>query len=68
MIEISNSFAGNLQWNVESGLPFSSKEKSDRDGYGLANIRRTAVKYCGDIDIAAEDGEFCLTIMLMADK
>lgn len=68
MIEISNSFVGNLQWNVESGLPFSSKEKSDRHGYGLANIRRTAVKYCGDIDIAAEDGEFRLTIMLMADK
>jgi len=34
-------------------------------GFGLANIRRVAGKYAGDIDITCKDGEFRLTIMLM---
>ena len=38
---------------------------SHAHGYGLSNIRRVVDKYSGDIDIALEDGEFCLTIMLM---
>ncbi len=71
MIEIINSFNGTVQWNKETGLPVTSKEKeegcgySHAHGYGLSNIRRVVDKYSGDIDIALEDGEFCLTIMLM---
>ena len=34
MIEISNSFTGNLQWDEERGLPVTSKEKTDGHGYG----------------------------------
>lgn len=67
MIEICNSFSGNLQWNAESGLPFTTKEQAKGHGYGLPNIRRVAGKYDGDIDIALKDGEFCLCIMLMAE-
>lgn len=33
----------------------------------LANIRRTAVKYHGDIGITLKDGEFCLAVMLMME-
>ena len=65
IIEICNSFTGNLQWDVESGLPSTSKEKTEGHGYGLPNIRRVAGKYAGDIDIALRDGKFCLCVMLM---
>lgn len=79
MIEISNSFTGKLQWDMESGLPLTSKGKSEGHGYGqahgygevhgygLSNIRRVARKYSGDIDITLKDGEFRLAIMLMAE-
>ena len=67
MIEIRNSFSGNLQWDRQSGLPVTSRKKADGHGYGLANIRRVAEKYFGDIDIALEDGEFRLSVMLMTE-
>ncbi len=67
IIEICNSFSGTIQWNAESRLPVTSKEKKDGHGYGLANIRRVAGKYAGDIDIALKKGEFCLCIMLMIE-
>lgn len=66
MIEVSNSFTGELQWDEESGLPLTSKG-SDGHGYGLTNIRKAAGKYFGDIDIALKDGKFCLSVMLMLE-
>lgn len=68
MIEIKNSFTGNLQWDIENGLPITSKLKMDNHGYGLSNIRRVAEKYSGDIAIDLEDEVFCLSIMLMMEK
>lgn len=65
MIEIKNSFTGKLQWNSESGLPVTSKIEKDSHGYGLANIRKVAGKYSGDIAVDLIPGEFCLSIMLM---
>jgi len=67
MIEISNSFTGDLQWDTERELPITSKRKPDGHGYGLANIRKVARKYSGDIDVVLRDGEFCLSIMLMLE-
>ena len=67
MIEISNSFAGSLQWDAESGLPLTSKAETDGHGYGLSNIRKVAEKYFGDIDIVLKDGNFLLSIMLMME-
>ncbi len=67
MIEIKNSFRGELQWDAESGLPLTAKE-TEGHGYGLSNIRRVAEKYLGDIDIEQKDGEFCLSIMLMLEE
>lgn len=73
MIEIGNSFTGQLQWDKESELPLTSKEKSDGHGYGkvhgygLANIRMVAGKYSGDIAIDLKDEVFCLSIMLMME-
>lgn len=67
MIEISNSFAGNLQLNTESGLPVTSKGKTGGHGYGLNSIRKIAGKYFGDIDFAVNNEEFILSVMLMAE-
>ncbi|MCM1386761.1 MAG: ATP-binding protein [Bacillus sp. (in: Bacteria)] len=71
IIEIKNSYHETLQWNTKSGLPCTTKEKTDiqgygtSHGYGLSNIRKVAEKYCGGIDITAADGVFCLSVMLM---
>lgn len=67
MIEIKNSFEEALQWNVHSGLPVTSKEKSNGHGYGLNNIRRIAEKYAGDMDIILKNKKFCLSIMLIIE-
>ncbi len=67
MIEIANSFTGNLQWDEERGLPVTSKEKADGHGYGLSNIRMVARKYSGDLAISLNDDEFRLSIMLMME-
>lgn len=68
MIEISNSFTKNLEWDEQKELLVTSKKNSDGHGYGLLNIRKVAEKYFGDIDIALTDGKFCLSIMLMLEK
>lgn len=67
MIEISNSFAGNLRRDAESGLLITTKGEKDSHGYGLNNIRKIAGKYFGDIDFSTKNEEFILSIMLMAE-
>lgn len=67
MLEISNSFAGSLQWDFENALPITSKEQKSGHGYGLANIRTVARKYSGDIEIVQKDGAFRLIVMLMTE-
>ncbi len=67
MIEIRNSFVGALQWDEERGLPRTSKNNPEGHGFGLANIRRVARKYSGDMDILLENEEFCLSVMLMLE-
>lgn len=69
MIEVRNSFPGTVQWDAPNGLPVTSKGKKDSQshGYGLANIRRVAGKYSGDIAVDIREGEFCLNIMLMME-
>ena len=64
LIEIRNSMKGLRAIDEESGLPLSTKAGSGH-GYGLANIRKVAAKYHGEIDIAQEENEFLLTILLM---
>ena len=68
MIEIRNYFTGSLQWDPESGLLCTSKKAQDRHGYGLANIRKVAQKYSGDIEVSQGDKEFCLCVMMIASS
>lgn len=73
MIETGNRFTGTLRWDEESGLPVTTKESQDAygagqvHGYGLANIRRTAEKYAGDIAIDIRDDMFYLSVLLMTE-
>ncbi len=67
MIEISNSFTGNLRQDAESGLLITTKREKDSHGYGLNNIRKIAGKYFGDIDFSVKNEEFILSIMMMTE-
>ncbi len=65
LIEVSNSLAGEVVINEESGLPETTKGGSGEHGYGLVNIKQVAARYFGDIDIAQAGEEFKLTVLLM---
>lgn len=63
MIVVSNSYAGKLVTDGETDLPLSGKGGSGH-GLGLANIRRVANKYLGDIVLEQEKDKVILTVML----
>lgn len=65
LIEISNSFSGEIIWNEESGLP-ESTQAGPGHGLGLSSIQRVARKYFGDISISLDGGRFTLSVLLMA--
>ena len=65
MIEIKNSFSGEFVWG-EDQLPVTTKE-GEGHGFGLANIRKVAQKYCGDVDIECEDGACVVSVMLLVE-
>lgn len=53
IIEVSNSFTGNLEIDPASGLPRTSKI-DEGHGFGLSAIRHAARKYLGDLEIGKE--------------
>lgn len=61
-IEALNFFSGALSF--EEGLPVTTKQDSDYHGFGTRSIRTLTEKYDGDLQIAAEDGVFRLSILL----
>lgn len=65
MIEIKNNFNGRIMINDKTGLPDTTKKNKEEHGFGLTNIRNTAQKYFGDIDIGEDGEEFTLSVMLM---
>ncbi len=67
MLEVKNSIHKSVEIDDETGLPETTKEDKTSHGFGLANIRKVAQKYYGDIDINQEEGCFILTVMLMID-
>lgn len=66
IIEVTNSYAGELEIDAANGLPCTSKS-GEGHGFGLANIRRAARKYYGDIEIGKEvhGGEECCVLRVM---
>lgn len=65
MIEVINSCEEAANLNQNNGLPISTKENTaSLHGIGLTNVKETALKYMGDIDINAGQSEFCITVLL----
>ena len=65
MLEVTNCIRKTVEIDVETGLPETTKKDKGSHGFGLANIRKVAQKYYGDIDIRQDDNSFVLTVMLM---
>lgn len=69
LLEVENSFDGiAIQWN-EEGLPCTTKldmqEKGcSEHGLGLGNVKETAERYLGGVDIKINGNKFRITVML----
>lgn len=64
LMEIENSFSGELIMTGQSGFPVTKKKDKDLHGVGLENIKSAAEKYQGAVDWTAEGGVFTLLVML----
>lgn len=62
LITVRNSYIGDIEWDRERGMPLSRK-KGEGHGIGLANIRRVARSYLGDMLL--EQDEECVTLQVM---
>ena len=67
MLEVSNCIKKRVDIDNETGLPESTKKDKSNHGFGLANIRKVAQKYYGDIDISQDENSFTLMVMLMTE-
>ena len=65
MLKVANCMKGSVEIDDEIGLPETTKKDKSSHGFGLANIRKVAQKYYGDIDISQDMNSFTLTVMLM---
>lgn len=66
VIEITNSYTGELITDEQSGLPLTTKS-GEGHGFGLISIRHAAQKYLGDIEIKKEiyEKEECCLLRVM---
>lgn len=67
MVEVKNSISKQVEIDDETGLPETTKKDRSSHGFGLANIRKVAQKYYGDIDISQEEKRFILTVMMLVE-
>ena len=65
VINVKNSFEGEVTFHTKTNLPLSTKGKDTAlHGIGLSNVKREADKYMGDVDIRARKNEFSVTVLL----
>lgn len=65
LIEVRNSFEGEIIFDKSTNLPVSTKKKDDSiHGIGLSNVKREVEKYMGDMDIKVKKNEFSVTVLL----
>ena len=65
VINVKNSFEGEVTFDTKTNLPLSTKEKDiSLHGIGLSNVKREVDKYMGDVDIRAKKNEFSVTVLL----
>ena len=64
LIEVKNSFVGEVVFG-QDGLPVTTKkEDASLHGIGLANVRREAEKYMGELELRTNQREFSATVLL----
>lgn len=74
LLEVKNPYDGSLVWDEQRKLPLSTKnsdggqETLAEHGLGLKNVEQIADQYFGGIQIEADEGVFCITVMLQAKK
>lgn len=69
LIEVRNSYEGEIVMDTDTNLPISTKENGTAaavllHGIGLSNVKREAEKYRGDLDIKVKKNEFSVTVLL----
>ena len=65
LIEVRNTFEGEVAFDKNTKLPISTKGKgTSLHGIGLSNVKREVEKYMGDIDIKIKKNEFRVTVLL----
>ena len=65
LINVKNSFEGEVLFDTKTNLPLSTKGKDiSLHGIGLSNVKREVDKYMGDVDIRAKKNEFSVTVLL----
>lgn len=65
VINVKNSFEGEVIFDTKTNLPLSTKGKDIAlHGIGLSNVKREADKYMGDVDIRARKNEFSVAVLL----
>ncbi len=61
-IHVENPYQGTL--SMDGGIPRTTKADKQCHGFGMASIRHIVARYGGDLQIRAQDGLFCLNILL----
>lgn len=65
VINVKNSFEGEVTFDTKTNLPLSTKGKDIAlHGIGLSNVKREADKYMGDVGIRARKNEFSVAVLL----
>ena len=65
LIEVKNSFVGEIEFDTNTELPVSTKQIDlSLHGMGLSNVKREVEKYMGDMEIKVKKNEFCVTVLL----
>ena len=65
LIQVKNSFSGELPLNTETGYPDTSKPDRESHGYGLMNMKRITEKYYGMIRLEKDGDMVVFTSMMM---
>ena len=65
LIQVKNTFSGELSLDPDTGLPETSKDDIESHGYGLKNIKRITEKYYGTIQLEQKEDTVIFTAMLM---
>ena len=65
LIEVRNSFEGEIEFDTDTGFPLSTKQNDNSlHGIGLLNVKQEVERYMGDVKIKVKKNEFSVTVLL----